>query len=112
VPIKKSIKGEDFFTFLKSVKDIYFSNSSVKRIAWRGQIFITAAGEDFQIYKDLNAPYTSNYQEKPIYTNITNGLGLFNTRVTTYGITKPFNSFTINEIVSGKYTNDLGFIRP
>lgn len=110
--MKKSIKGEDFFTFLQSVKSIYFTDNSVKRIAWRGQIFVTAAGEDFQIYKDLNAPYSSNFQEKPIYTNITNGLGLFNSRVTTYGVQKPFSAYTINEFVNGKYTNDLGFIKP
>jgi len=112
VPVKKSIKGEDFFAFLKSVKSVYFSDNSYKRIAWRGQIFVTAAGEDFQIYKDLNAPYSSNFQEKPIYTNIQNGIGIFNTRVTSYGIQKPYNANTINEIVNGKYTNDLGFIKP
>jgi hypothetical protein len=112
IPIKKSIKGEEFFTFLKSKKEQNFSDNSKKRIAWRGQIFVTAAGEDFQVYKDLNAPFNSNFQEKPIYTNITNGLGLFSSRVTTFGNQKPFNSNTINEIVNGKYTNDLGFIRP
>jgi hypothetical protein len=112
VPIKKSIRGEEFFTFLQSVKANYFSDLSVKRIAWRGQIFVTAAGEDFQIYKDLNAPYSSNFQEKPVYTNIKNGLGIFNTRVTTFGPQKAFSSNTINEVVNGKYTNDLGFMRP
>ena len=66
-----------------------------------GQSIITTAGEDFQIYKDLNAPYSSNFQEKPIYSNVKNGLGLFNTRITTYDFTKPLNSNTINELVNG-----------
>lgn len=109
--MKKTIKGEEFFVFLKSVKSAYFSDNTVKRIAWRGQTIITTAGEDFQIYKDLNAPYSSNFQEKPIYTNVQNGLGIFNTRMTTYDIQKAFNSNTINEIVNGGYTNDLGFIK-
>jgi len=111
VPIKKQFRGEEFFTFLQSVKSASFSDNSVKRIAWRGQIYVTAAGEDFQIYKDLNAPYSSNFQEKPIYTNVKNGLGIFNTRVTTYGNLKAFNATTITEIVEGKYTKDLGFIK-
>jgi hypothetical protein len=109
--LKKSIKGEEFFQFLQSIKGIYFSDNSVKRIAYRGQLIITAAGEEFQIYKDLNAPYSSNFQEKPIYSNVKNGIGIFNTRITSYDTPKPFNSFTHGEIVDGKYTNDLGFIR-
>lgn len=110
--MKKTIKGEEFFAFLKSVKSSYFSDNSFKRIAIGGQSIITTAGEDFQIYKDLNAPYSSNFQEKPIYSNVKNGLGLFNTRITTYDFTKPLNSNTINELVNGPYTNDLGFIKP
>jgi hypothetical protein len=84
----------------------------MKRIGWRGQIFVTAAGEEFQIYRDLNAPYSSNFQEKPIYTNIENGIGIFSTRITTSGDPKPFSSFSLTELANGKYTNDLGFIRP
>jgi hypothetical protein len=110
--IKKSIKGEEFFTFLKSVKASYFSDNTFKRIAFRGQLIITAVGENYQIYRDLNAPFSSNFQEKPVYTNIKNGIGIFDSRVTTYDLPRPFNSFTIDEIVDGKYTDDLGFIKP
>jgi hypothetical protein len=110
-PMLVKIGGEDFFAFLKSVKSQYFSDNTVKRIPWRGQVFVTAAGEDFQIYKDLNAPYSSNFQEKPIYTNIKNGLGIFDTRVTTYGVAIPFSTNTLNQIAVSDYTNDLGFIK-
>ena len=110
--MEKKINGEDFYTFLKSLKSQYFSDNTMKRIGWRGQIFVTAAGEEFQIYKDLNAPYSSNFQEKPIYTNIENGIGIFSTRITTYGDPKPFSSFSLTELANGKYTNDLGFIKP
>lgn len=111
VQVKKTIRGEDFFSFLQSVKSIYFKDNNVKRIPWRGQLMLTAAGENFQIYKDLNAPYSSNFQEKPIYTNIKNGLGIFDSRITTFGVEKPFGDRTLNEFVKGQYTNDLGFIR-
>jgi hypothetical protein len=107
----KVVKGEEFYQFLKTVKDSYFADNSFKRIAYRGQILVTAAGEEFQIYKDLNAPYSSNFQEKPIYTNIVNGLGIFNSRVSASGIPKALTSSSINELVNGNYTNDLGFIR-
>jgi hypothetical protein len=110
--MEKKINGEDFYTFLKSLKSQYFSDNTMKRIGWRGEIFVTAAGEEFQIYKDLNAPYSSNFQEKPIYTNIENGIGIFSTRITTYGDPKPFSTFSLTELANGKYTNDLGFIRP
>lgn len=110
--MKKVVNGEDFFVFMQSIKDIHFSDNSKKRIAYRAQMLITAGGEDLQIYKDLNAPYSSNFQEKPIYTNVKNGIGIFSTRITTYAAPIPFNSYTINELVNGKYTSDLGFIRP
>lgn len=108
----KKINGEDFYTFLKSVKSQHFSDNSMKRIAWRGQVYVTAAGEDFQIYKDLNAPYSSNFQEKPIYTNVTNGIGIFSTRNTSFGNQIPLSTNTINQITDSDYTGDLGFIKP
>jgi hypothetical protein len=107
----KTINGEEFFQFLSSQKSVYFSDNSYRRIPQSGQVYVTAAGEDFQIYKDLNAPYSSNFQEKPIYTNIKNGIGIYSTRVTTFGNTLPFNGNTLNEFVNGKYTNTFGFIR-
>ncbi|HRG58354.1 MAG TPA: hypothetical protein PK323_05305 [Bacteroidia bacterium] len=110
--VKKSIAGEDFFAFLSSIKSTNFSDNTVKRIPYRGQLLVTAAGEDFQIYKDLNAPYSSNFQEKPVYSNVQHGLGLFNTRITSYGNPRPFNSQTLDEFVKGKYTDDMGFIKP
>jgi hypothetical protein len=110
--LKKSIKGEEFFTFLKSVKSAYFADNTVKRIAYRGQLIISAAGENYQIYKDLNAPSSSNFQEKPIYTNVKNGLGIFDSRVTSVDSIYGLSPSTINEIVGGKYTDDLGFIKP
>jgi hypothetical protein len=107
----KVVKGEEFYQFLKTVKDSYFADNSLTRIAEYGQIIVTAAGEEFQIYKDLNAPYSSNFQEKPIYTNIVNGLGIFNTRVSAMGDKKPLSPNSIAELVEGDYTKDLGFIK-
>jgi hypothetical protein len=112
VAMDKKINGEDFFAFLKTIKPDYFSDNSVRRIGWRGQVFVTAAGEEFQIYKDLNAPFSSNFQEKPVYTNVENGIGIFSTRITSFGDQKPFSTFTLNELTDGSYTNDLGFIKP
>ncbi len=111
VNMEKQIKGEEFFMFLQSVKDVYFSDNTKRRIGWRGQVIISAASEEYQIYKDLNAPYSSNFQEKPIYTNIENGLGLFSSRVTSYLTERPFSENTLVELVNGKYTGELGFVR-
>jgi hypothetical protein len=108
----KTLNGEEFFQFLSSQKSVYFGDNSFRRIPHTGQIYVTAAGEDYQIYKDLNAPYSSNFQEKPIYTNIKNGLGVYSARITTFGSPLPFNGNTINEFVNGKYTNTFGFIKP
>jgi len=70
---------------------------------------LTIANDDLDTYLDVNAPVTGIIQERPEYTNVTNGLGLFASRgqqiAYGYGVTN--NS--MHELVIGEFTNELGF---
>ncbi|MDO9511833.1 MAG: hypothetical protein Q7J34_08740 [Bacteroidales bacterium] len=71
--------GRDFYTFLKNNIP---ANSNVKRGAHRLELVFTVVADEFNTYIEVNEPSSSIIQERPEYTNINNGLGLFSSRLT------------------------------
>lgn len=56
--------------------------SKVKdRLSGMIDIVVSVAENQFTIYRKVNAPSTGIVQEKPQYTNVENGLGIFSSRV-------------------------------
>lgn len=72
-----SFKGNSFHTTLTN--QIPF-NANVKREAYRIQLIFTVIADEFNIYLDVNAPSSGIVQERPEYSNIENGLGIFSSR--------------------------------
>jgi hypothetical protein len=52
----ESVKGEDFYKYLQSRKDIAFSDNSVNRLPGNIELFITAGGEELNIYSEISKP--------------------------------------------------------
>jgi len=75
--VKQSIKGESFFNFI--AYNIEKDNSVNRRINNIDLLF-SAGGNNLNTYMNLNEPPTGIVQERPIYTNITDGYGLFSCR--------------------------------
>jgi len=110
-----SFPGEQFYTFLKSRLE---PNDSVWRHAGKSfainqmlDFVITVAGEEFSTYMDVIST-TGILQEKPIYTNIENGIGIFSSRYTQknvglYG--KTLNNASIDSLFAGQHTYNLEF---
>lgn len=81
------VGGEAFFNFLRSRLDVdpnvrralgyYDENFQVQRVF---DFIVAMANEEFDTYLDVNEPITNIVQERPDYTNIVNGLGLFASR--------------------------------
>ncbi|HNY02572.1 MAG TPA: hypothetical protein PKG48_08295 [Bacteroidales bacterium] len=67
----------------------------------------TAAAPDFSTYLDVNQPSLSLVQEKPAYTNITNGIGLFSSRYTKVVDSLFFGSKV--ELETNELTKNLNF---
>lgn len=78
--LKLTFSGEDFFDFLQSQKDVYFNNTVSFRVADSIRYQIYAGGDELAIYTQVNKPSSGLLLEKPIYTNVKNGLGIFSCR--------------------------------
>lgn len=63
------------------------------------EIIISAAEQNFSLYLEVNEPSTSIIQDKPQYSNIDNGLGIFSSRSHNKTL-KKLNSQTVSDLKS------------
>jgi hypothetical protein len=76
--IEYSFMGEDFY---RTVANLVPADGSIWGRKARGVIVqITSAGEEFQLYTEVNSPSNTIVQDKPLYTNIADGVGVFSSR--------------------------------
>jgi Domain of unknown function (DUF4249) len=105
--IEYEVNGEAFY---KTIANIIPNDPSVTKRVFRAiDVIVYAASEDLETYINVNAPQTGLVQERPEFTNVSNGLGLFSSRV---HITVPNKYLTLGsmrELVHGTYTGDLLF---
>lgn len=75
--------------------------------------YIYAGAEELATYIEVNQPSTTVMMEKPIYTNITNGIGLFSARTyvkkTGVGILNNSAGPCLDSLYAGQFTAHLGF---
>ena len=72
-------EGEKFFNFLKNelVKD-----PLIERKFLSIDLIMTVGSENLKTYRVINEEITGIVQERPQFTNINNGIGLFSSRFT------------------------------
>jgi len=95
-----------------------FGNSlaNTENVVWRAvklssHIFLMTLGsQDTYVYKQVSAPSNGIVQEKPIYTNITNGLGLFTSKWNYQKGGFSLTDITIDSLSAGQYTKNLKFL--
>ena len=117
--LTKSINGERFFTTLASqleahpriTRELGVWDEQVQ-IARAFDFILSVANEELSIYLDINAPVTGIIQERPEYTNLVGGLGLFAARSSqgVYGI--GYSTDTMEELAEGDLTAPLQFCTP
>jgi hypothetical protein len=78
-----SYLNEDFYTLCEN--KIPYSDPTaealvVSRISSVCDLVVTAIGDEYNTYLEANAPSTGVLIDKPVYSNITNGLGLLSCR--------------------------------
>lgn len=76
-----SLEGKDFFDALKGNIPVTVPNLKSRSIS-NGMLEVIAAGTALSTYIAVNEPSTSVNQNKPEFTNLTNGLGVFSSRTT------------------------------
>jgi len=75
-------------------------------------IFVRMGGDELFKYIDINDPdFTGVLQERPIYTNINNGLGVFSSRTQVNFLNRLYLSTeSYDELVGGASTSGRGFV--
>lgn len=78
--VRIGFRGDDFFSYLKSRKQDVFHDDVSYRIADSVKYFLSVGGTEFYNYKQVYGVTSGLLLDKPIYTNVTNGVGLFSSR--------------------------------
>lgn len=95
-------EGEDFYSILNSKLD-----PATNRTGEYFDIVISAIGTDLNNYIEVaNVSSTGLSQERPEYSNIDNGLGIFSFQSTKIFHRVYLNNFSQQELIDGPYTND------
>ena len=72
-------EGEKFFNFLKNE---LVKNPLIERKFLSIDLMMTVGSEDLKTYRIINEEITGIVQQRPQFTNINNGIGLFSSRFT------------------------------
>jgi hypothetical protein len=122
--IQINLEGENFFSYVGSVVGPIPAN--YKRLIGKGvvdtepdgnaddhiDIFINVGGEELYNYIEINKPAASGVLlDKPVYTNVENGLGIFSSRTSNSVLNKSLSVKSITELKAGQYTSSLGFFQ-
>lgn len=97
--------GEEFYKFL-SVK--IPADGKIRR-AGKLEFILNVGGEELDLYYQISKPSTGVSQEKPSYTNITNGYGIFSCRYQSAPQRLNLSNSSLEKLINGELTSGLGF---
>lgn len=105
--LSTNYSGEAFFRYLKEM--IPQESDVIRHVAVPNVEFIfTVAADEFYTYMEVNKPTSGIVQEKPEYTNISNGIGIFSSRYE-IDIKIPMHPVSLDSLYNGQYTKYLNF---
>lgn len=117
--IEREVNGEQFFRFLEANLDndplvrrqMGFWDEDVQEVK-AVDFVLTIANDELNTYIEVNSPVTGVIQERPLYSNVSGGLGIFASRrqskVTDLGL----SSGSWDALVEGEFTADLYWCSP
>lgn len=99
-------------TFLNKLSNSITPKENIYRIVRKKpiDIEIKVGGDILYTYMEVNAPTYSVVQDKPEFTNITNGIGLISSISNFKKSNREITSQTVDSIAKGIYTKKLGFV--
>ncbi len=86
-------EGTTFYTNMEAAIQNKNFDPTAKRFIGKVEFIFYAAGNELNTYIEVNGPYSGILQEKPEYTNIENGIGIFSSR---YYKSKSFSLSTLS----------------
>ena len=102
-----TLNGSNFFSFIAN--KIEQGDPSIKRVALGADFVFMVGGKDLALYIEVNSPSEGIIQERPAFTNIENGIGVFSSRFTKTISNKEFGPLTLDELSCGEATKHLRF---
>ncbi len=102
--------GDNFYKNLGSEMAKKSSSNVINRRSFYMEFIVTAGSEDLSDFLQINAPSNSIAQDKPLYSNINGGVGIFAGRSTTI-VTKDLWSDFIDKIACHPSTYPYRFCR-
>ena len=105
--LQVAISGEAFYQNLASAME---NDPTITRRIYRGlDILFASASDELATYLTLAQPVSGIVEERPEYTNITNGFGLFAGRHFQTAVGVKLGDASQVELVEGAYTSALNF---
>ncbi|MEI7723626.1 MAG: hypothetical protein WCK09_00910 [Bacteroidota bacterium] len=98
--------GDNFYTQVGTQVPV---NPLVTRVAHHCEFIFTVAATELNTYMEVTEPSLSLVQERPAYTNIVNGIGLFSARYMKSVDSLGVSQMTKDELRVNSKTKDLGF---
>lgn len=98
---------DGFYRFIS--QQIPQDNSVSVRESGYVEFVVYACGEQLKTYMEINGPSSGLAQEKPVYTNITNGLGVFSGRTVANKSPLTLTNQSIDSLSYGRFTCPLKF---
>ncbi len=105
----QNIDGHIFFQYLASSIE---ANDNVTRIVKENclDFNFVVGSTDLNTYIEVSSPSNGIVQEKPAYTNINNGIGLFSSRFDKAVLGKELDQKTIDSLAVNNITKKLNFV--
>lgn len=103
--LESNFGGEEFYSYLK----VKIPNDGKIRRAGKLQFILNVGGEELDLYYQINKPSTGINQEKPSYTNVTNGYGIFSCRYQSTPQRLNLSNSSLDKLINGELTSGLGF---
>ena len=92
-PLYLTYQGITFYTTLENAIMKKNFDPTAKRFIGKAEFIFYAGGDELNTYIEVNGPSSGILQEKPEYTNIENGIGIFSSR---YYKSKSFSLNTLS----------------
>lgn len=101
------VKPDDFYRFIAN--NVADDGNIASRTATRIDFVVYVGSDDLSTYIDVNGPSNSVVQDRPVYTNISNGLGIFSTRYRKEKNNLIISPVTLDSLAGGRFTCHLRF---
>ena len=105
--LNATIGAVDFYQGMANIVNANAEAGVTQRIFHGIDFLFAVASDDFHTYLQLSDPISGIVEERPDFTNVTNGYGLFGSRYFKQVIGKRLGVASTDELVDGQYTGDM-----